>query len=450
MDIKIVVGANYGDEGKGLITDYFTNQYTKDGKTVLNVLYNGGAQRAHTVELPDGTRHVFRHLGAGTFAGADTYLTDEFIINPIVLKEELAYFEKLGINPTIYIDGYLRISTPFDAMANQILKEIEWKTTSIHNTCGMGIYETTFRNNHIRFTVDDLFIAMNSDDSNKDAFYTNIKDTLIRIRDWYITSRIGASNINERWYSIFTNDGIIEAFIMDLINMILDKRIVFSPFPFYGKAQRAFAPYKKYDAAILETGQGLALDGKIKDQEQFNTPSNTDLSHVYNLLYRWCSMDGRIIDRLKDYDALEICFVTRSYLTRHGSGPLPHEMPAYRIERLKKIFDETNIPNKWQGELRYALFNSDSIISTRKRITDAVHNVSGLFDHPKYSLAITHLDEYALSYTYVESLWNEFTSHNEYQLYLSTGPTRNDITPITIQEENFTWSTVKSSLDSVK
>lgn len=58
MNYSAVIGANYGDEGKGLVTDWLT---MNGGKT-LNVLTNGTCQRGHTVEHADGKRHVFHHL----------------------------------------------------------------------------------------------------------------------------------------------------------------------------------------------------------------------------------------------------------------------------------------------------------------------------------------------------------------------------------------------------
>ena len=44
-DIKIVIGANFGDEGKGKLTDY----YTKNADNCIVVCSNGGAQTRHTV-----------------------------------------------------------------------------------------------------------------------------------------------------------------------------------------------------------------------------------------------------------------------------------------------------------------------------------------------------------------------------------------------------------------
>lgn len=60
-EVKVVIGANYGDEGKGLMTNYFARQADKKHKKCLNILFNGGAQRGHTVENGD-FRHVFMLL----------------------------------------------------------------------------------------------------------------------------------------------------------------------------------------------------------------------------------------------------------------------------------------------------------------------------------------------------------------------------------------------------
>ena len=91
-DIKIVIGANFGDEGKGKLTDY----YTKNADNCIVVCSNGGAQRGHTVLKSDGTRHVFHHFGSGTLNGADTYLPEDFILNPLVFREEWEELKKKG------------------------------------------------------------------------------------------------------------------------------------------------------------------------------------------------------------------------------------------------------------------------------------------------------------------------------------------------------------------
>ena len=56
-DVKVVIGASFGDEGKGLMTDYFAGKAKEEGKSCLVVCGNGGAQRGHTVRVNyDGNR----------------------------------------------------------------------------------------------------------------------------------------------------------------------------------------------------------------------------------------------------------------------------------------------------------------------------------------------------------------------------------------------------------
>lgn len=74
-----VIGAGFGDEGKGLMTDYCCQR----PKYTTVVRFNGGAQAGHTVVTPDGRRHVFSHFGSGTLRGAATFLSRFFICNPI-------------------------------------------------------------------------------------------------------------------------------------------------------------------------------------------------------------------------------------------------------------------------------------------------------------------------------------------------------------------------------
>ena len=63
---KIVIGANYGDEGKGLVTRHFALEAKKEGKAPVVVLHNGTAQRGHTVDYSPTFRRVFHHFGSGT------------------------------------------------------------------------------------------------------------------------------------------------------------------------------------------------------------------------------------------------------------------------------------------------------------------------------------------------------------------------------------------------
>ena len=76
MKARIVIGSNYGDEGKGTVVA----SYAKNSQNVLNVLTNGGAQRGHSILTKDGSI-TYQHFGSGTYFGADSYYSRFFILN---------------------------------------------------------------------------------------------------------------------------------------------------------------------------------------------------------------------------------------------------------------------------------------------------------------------------------------------------------------------------------
>ena len=61
MSIKAVIGKNFGDEGKGLATDYLAMLSKRAGHSCIVVRHNGGAQAGHTVEA-SGKRFIFREF----------------------------------------------------------------------------------------------------------------------------------------------------------------------------------------------------------------------------------------------------------------------------------------------------------------------------------------------------------------------------------------------------
>ena len=82
-EVKVVIGANYGDEGKGLMTNYFAYKAIEQNKKCLNVLFNGGAQRGHTVENGN-FRHVFHAFGAASYQNIDTFYNRHCMVNTLI------------------------------------------------------------------------------------------------------------------------------------------------------------------------------------------------------------------------------------------------------------------------------------------------------------------------------------------------------------------------------
>ena len=129
-----------------------------------------------------------------------------------------------------------------------------------------------------------------------------------------------------------------------------------------------------FDSFIFENGQGLGLDMNVKND--WHTTSNTGVVNPYNLLW----------DK-NDFSA-EVCYVTRSYLTRHGVGPLEEIVQKKEIN--SKMYDKTNIHNDFQGSLRYGYLED---ADQQERIRNDFANV--MFD-PRfgYSMAVTHTNEF--------------------------------------------------------
>lgn len=325
MKARVVIGANFGDEGKGLMTDYLCAQ----GAGVV-VRFNGGAQAGHTVVTPEGKRHVFRHVGSGSFHGIPTYLSSFFVCNPILFFEEMAQLKALGCVPEIYAHPDCLISTFIDMVINQ---ELEKKRgAKRHGSCGIGFDETLNRSKipQLKITMGDLW------DGGR-----QLESQMAEICEKYCAFRLGKP---------YTDTKPAEAFI---------------------KCCRAFADAVEpagighCEDPVFEGAQGLLLDQDNKEYFPHLTHSNTGMKNVEIL----CAQAG--------IDDIDIHYVSRTYLTRHGAGPLPGHDANLAYE------DMTNRPNAFQGTLRFAPLDYDAL---RER---CFNDASGR----DYKLVLTHCDQ---------------------------------------------------------
>lgn len=352
-EIKVVIGASYGDEGKGLMTNCFCKNASDTGKRCLTVLHNGGAQRGHTVSLKNGTRHVFHHLSSGTFYGSDTYLADSFIINPLVFFDE--HF-KLMPHVEVFYSSKCKWSTPFDMMINQIAEDS--RGDNRHGSCGFGIWETIVRYNNTKTVSFRKFISM---DQTKKINY------LKEIRDNYLPKRLAELNINEisdEWKETIEDERLIENFIEDC-----------KYFDTHAIEETGFI-LKRYPFIVFEGAQGLLLSQDTGENEKHTTPSYTGAENPV-----------RLIQTLTGKNNVEVCYVTRTYLTRHGAGPFKEECPKEEIN--PDMIDNTNVPNGYQGTLRYGKLDVDALTARIKADFKKFDFLPGT----QISLAITHLNE---------------------------------------------------------
>ncbi len=104
--VRIVLGLQYGDEGKGATVDWACR--TMQPAVRLVVRFNGGPQAAHHVVQPNGKFHCFAQLGSGHFVpGVRTLLSRFMLVNPVALRVELEVLEELH-GPTGGIERVVR------------------------------------------------------------------------------------------------------------------------------------------------------------------------------------------------------------------------------------------------------------------------------------------------------------------------------------------------------
>lgn len=355
ININIVIGSNYGDEGKGLASAALANEFSNKGKC-LTVLYNGGVQRGHTVES-EGFRHVCHSIGAGTSINkSDTFYNRHFMINPYIFFQEK---RELNFNNRIWVDPRSNITTPYDILINQALEN--FRSNKRHGSCGLGIFETFNRVNH-NFGIQYQDI--------KGYDYT--KELILTLRENYFEDRIKelretGVKFSSSFYNKFYDSLLVDDFVECLLAF---KKSTYLAYP-----EQIFC---YYDNIIYEGAQGLMLDMDNQDDWPHLTPSKTGSTWVIEEL-------SELKDLVKM--SINVYYITRTYITRHGAGPLERQVePKKMLE--KYIIDKTNMPNPWQETLRYARMNSKRTLAFIKK-DQALWNKLDC----NFNLVVTHWNE---------------------------------------------------------
>ncbi len=324
---SIVIGSFYGDEGKGHMTDIICSKE----KDTLNVRFNGGAQASHTVQNTDGTRHAFRHFGSGTFSGATTYLSSDFIVNPVAFVLEADELKKkFDLDACAIVNPKAIVTIPWDMYINQIVER--YRKGNRHGSCGFGINETILRNKNpkYRITVEDLI------------YERNLIYKMFLIRDEYIKSHLK----DEYGLDFESIEDRSKFECKDEINMF-----VFYAKEFLSRVHiKGDSVFKDFKNVVFEGAQGLLLDKDNTQNFPHVTPSKTGITNVLNTL----SLNEDLYD-----GNINIYYMSRCYITRHGAGPLKNELEKAPYS---KICDLTNIENEFQGKLRYAYLDLDQLI----------------------------------------------------------------------------------------
>ncbi len=360
MRVLAVIGKNFGDEGKGLAVDYFSLY----GGKALVVRHNGGAQSGHTVVLkaPDKKRFVFHELSSGSCRGADTLWMDSFYPDIYKLGEEINnFYEAFGFRPSVYGMENICITTPDDVLLNMALESS--RGNSRHGSCGMGINECDLRTKEGFGLKLCRIYGMDAD---------TLYGAMLKIRKEYTSKRLQMleDTLNvaaDEYVQLLSNDNVLKNAAYEIVSNMKYVKLLSD-----ADLKKKF---QSTDTLIFETGQGLLLDRNHAIYAPHVTASDTGLTNPCKFLSRF------------GLELNEVVYVSRTYITRHGAGPLPNECPKATLGNLSE--DMTNEPNAWQGTLRYARHENEEafVAEIKKDIT------GNLLSGCRISLFLTHLNE---------------------------------------------------------
>ncbi|MDQ2738597.1 MAG: adenylosuccinate synthase [Actinomycetota bacterium] len=133
MSVIVLIGAQWGDEGKGKATDLY-------GERVKWVVrYQGGNNAGHTVVLPDGQKFAIRLIPSGILTpGMKNVIGNGVVVNPEALLEELAGLEERGVDTThLYISADAHLVMPYHIAVDKVSERYLGKAKI--GTTGRGI-----------------------------------------------------------------------------------------------------------------------------------------------------------------------------------------------------------------------------------------------------------------------------------------------------------------------
>jgi adenylosuccinate synthase len=319
-----VLDLGFGDSGKGRFVDVLTSRW--GAHTVVR--FNGGAQAGHTVVRPAGGgkagfHHTFSQFGAGTLVrGTRTVLLDPFVIHPTALVVEAGALARVGVDDAlsrIVVDARCRVTTPFLQSAGQWR---EWlRGSDPHGTCGVGVGETVRHSlEHPQQTLrySDL---VGPESSALEKLQAQRETLLSELGGGSPTATVGElavledSSLASRW--------------------LRTARALARQVPPTPVEQLRYA-LGRPGSVLFEGAQGLLLD-EWRGFHPHTTWSSTTPAAV-----------EAAVQSLGLESPIEHYGVLRTYLTRHGAGPMPTE--DSRLDT--QLAEPHNASDGWQGRFR--------------------------------------------------------------------------------------------------
>ena len=292
MAVRIIIGAQWGDEGKGKIVDLLS------AETKYVVRYQGGANAGHTLKFDDKTI-VLHLIPSGMFNGnAKCVIGNGVVIDPIALIEEIEEVKKLDVDlkDRLYISSSAHVILPYHKVLDQLKEKSRGKDAI--GTTGRGIGPAyVSKVSRIGIRMIDLL--------NEEQLEEKIKSNL--------------ADINKALEHIYGETKLDTKTIMASLREAIS---ITKPF-IHNTTEILHNALENSEPILLEGAQGSLLDVDHGTYPYVTSSSPTAGGA--------CTGSG--IPPLSITHALGI---TKAYCTRVGNGPFPTELDDKEGEKLRK------------------------------------------------------------------------------------------------------------------
>ncbi len=351
-----VLDLAFGDSGKGLFVDALTRRW--QAHTIVR--FNGGAQAGHNVVTAaeagiPSRHHTFSQFGAGTFVpGTRTVLLDPFVLHPTALLVEAEALAAKGVGDALArlrIDARCRITTPYHQAAGR-LRELQ-RGGEAHGTCGVGVGET------VRHSLEHPVETMRYADLLLPE--TAALKKLHAIRETLLAE---LNELNPEKHAFEAELKVLQDEMLVLPWLRTARALARQCVPASVEELRELL--RQPGSVIFEGAQGILLD----EWRGFH-PHTT-----------WSSITPAALEAAVEclglFAPIEHYGVLRTYLTRHGTGPLPTQDDALEV----LLPEPHNHAEGWQGRFRRG--HPDAVLL--RYALEVAQGLSGIF--------ISHLDAF--------------------------------------------------------
>jgi len=290
MAVRVVVGAQWGDEGKGKLVDILS----RDVDIVAR--YQGGANAGHTIEIGD-QKYILHLIPSGIFnEHIITVIGNGVVIDPVALMEEIRFLESQGVS----LKGRLKIShnahliMPYHKLLDSLYEKGKRPIGTTGRGIGPAYYDKAAR---VGIRIVDLL----DHDILEARIRRNIEDKNQIIRKIYEEEELDVEHILEEYMRF---DTLIDEYVTDTAHFLNDA-------------------IRDGKAVLAEGAQGALLD-----IDHGTYPYVTSSNPV--------SGGATIGLGIPPTAISSVVGVMKAYTTRVGLGPFPTELDDAIGEHLRE------------------------------------------------------------------------------------------------------------------